>query len=244
LAVRPQSYHFAKFHKNPLIDLLYRERFRRILDMISLRARKNSSLRVALDLGFGSGHFSRVLCELRFPTIGLDVNKRFQVKEKSVTLNFILADILSLPFRKNSADLIVCASVLEHIRELDVVAKEIKDVLKKDAIFIAGYPVETRLFKFVWRLISPWSFRFIDQNQTYWRNPHTGKQECYWKNPYTHKQDYKTIRHALRTHFQILQKEKLPLNILPDSITYYECIKCRMKEDDKVLSADERRERA
>lgn len=196
--------------------------------MLDLKANNNSSIRIALDLGCGTGHFSRVL-SIGFTTIGLDVNRGFEVKGRSKTLGFIRADLSSLPFRNNSVDIIVCASVLEHILELDNLAQKIKDTLKKDGVFIAGYPVETKLFKFVWRMISPLSFRFIDQSQTYWCNPITGKQECYLASPHTHKQDYQSIRHVLTKHFKILQKEKIAFNILPDSLTYYECTKCGTK---------------
>jgi ubiquinone/menaquinone biosynthesis C-methylase UbiE len=172
--------------------------------------------------------FSRVL-SLQFTTIGLDVDKglKEEIQGKFRKLNFILADMHAMPLRSHSVDIVVCASVLEHCQNLEDSVRKIKDVLKKDGIFIAGYPVETKFFKFIWKRVSPWSFRFIDQSQTYWCNPYTGKQECYWESPLTHKQDYKTIRNVLRRHFKILQKEKLPLNILPNSITYYECIKMR-----------------
>lgn len=224
---RARFYQFAKQHENQLINFLYNERLRRILNMIYVEAKKNSSARIVLDIGCGGGYFSRVL-SLQFTTIGLDIDKGFkvQVQGKFKKLNFILADMSFSPFRSHSVDIVVCASVLEHSQNLEGLVKKIKDMLKRDGIFIAGYPVETKFFKFIWRLVSPWSFRFIDQSQTYWCNPHTGKQECYWKSPHTHKQDYQTIRNVLRRHFKVLQKEKLPFNIFPDSITYYECIKC------------------
>lgn len=211
----------------PLIIRLYNQRLRRILTLIELKTKQNSNAPVLLDLGCGGGNFSYALSS-RFTTIGLDVTKNFKIKKKPKGLDFVLADLSSLPFRKDSADIIISASVLEHIQKFDGVAKEIKDVLKKDAIFIAGYPVETRLFKFVWRLINPSAFRCIDQR--YWCDQHTDEQECYWESPHTHKKDYQTIRRELRTHFQVLQKEKLLFNTLPDLFTYYECVKMLNKK--------------
>lgn len=196
--------------------------------MIHFEAKKNPSARIVVDLGCGRGYFSRVL-SLQFTTIGLDIIKRRMVQcaRTSKKLNFVLGDISFLPFKSHSADIVVCTSVLEHLQNLDGVVKKIKDVLKRDGIFVAGYPVETKFFKFILRLVSPLSLRFVDQSQTYWCNPNTGKQECYWENPDTHKQDYQTIRHVLSRHFKVLHKEKLPFDIFPDSITYYECIKMR-----------------
>lgn len=197
--------------------------------MINFGADKKS---IVLDLGCDKGYFSRTL-SLQSITIGLDVNKRAIVEaqvqgrvNKLKGLHFIVADIPSLPFRSHSIDVVVCASVLEHIQDLDGVAKQMKDVLKKDGILVVGYPIETKFFKLIWRLVSPWSFKFIDQSQTFWYNPSTHKQECYWESPHTHKQDYQTIRDVLRKHFRIVRKRKLPFNVVFDSLSYYECIKC------------------
>ncbi len=229
MADREGFHQFHKFHKNPLIDLLYNERLRRILDMLNLGANKTS---IVLDIGCGKGYFSRVL-SLQSMTIGLDVSKRAiveaQVQErvnKSDRGHLIVADICSLPFRSHSIDAVVCASVLEHIANLEGATRQIKDVLREDGILVAGYPIETRFFKLIWRVISPWSYKFIDQSQTFWYNPSTHKQECYWESPSTHKQDYRTIREVLRKHFRIVERVKLPITKFLDSLSYYECLKC------------------
>jgi len=187
---------------------------------------------IVLDLGCGKGYFTRIL-SLQSTTIGLDVNKGAVIEakveggvEKLNQLHLIVADLLSLPFRSHSIDVVVCASVLEHIRDLDSALKQINDILKEDGIFVVGYPIETKFFKLIWRLVSPQNFKFIDQSQTIWYNPFTHKQECYWKSPFTHKQDYQTIRDALGKYFRILRKEKLPFTIFPDLFSYYECLKC------------------
>lgn len=51
---------FAGFDKNPLIDLLYNERLRRILYMINLGEDEKS---IVLDLGCSKGHFSHAHAE-------------------------------------------------------------------------------------------------------------------------------------------------------------------------------------
>jgi ubiquinone/menaquinone biosynthesis C-methylase UbiE len=197
--------------------------------MMNFEADKKS---IVLDLGCGEGYFARVL-SLQSITIALDVDKRAIVKaqvqageNKLDKLHFIVADVSSLPFRSHSINVVVCASVLEHIQDLDGVAKQIRDVLKEDGIFVSGYPIETKFFKLVWRLVSPRNFRCIDQNQTFWYNHYTHKHYCYWECPFTHKQDYQVIRGVLRKYFMILRKEKLPFDVLSDSLSYYECVKC------------------
>ena len=226
-------YQFEKSHTNQFISFLYNERQRRILNMIASEVKKNSRSCFVLDIGCGSGYFSGVL-SLQFTTVGLDADRKemnLDVQRKFKKLNFILADMRFMPFKSYSIDIIVCISVLEHCKDLEDQIRKIKDVLKKDAVFIAGYPIETKFFKSVWKRVSPLSFMFIDceraYSQPYWRNPSTGKLECYWESFHTHKQTYQKIRKVLGKNFKILHKEKLPFDILPDSLTYYECVKMR-----------------
>lgn len=233
LIQRARLYRFAKQHENPIINFLYDERLRRVMKLITPEVEKYSNACVLLDLGCGRGYLSRVL-SLQFKTIGIDVKKslkaHLKVQNGFKRLDFILGDIFSLPLRDRSVDFIVCLSVLEHLCDLDhLVKKEIKTRLKQNGILIAGYPIETKFFKFAWKLISPKNFAFIDQSQTYFTNPYTGKRECYWKNPSTHKQDYTKIRSVLKRHFAAVQREKLPFNAFPDSLAYYEIMKMRNK---------------
>lgn len=223
--LQTRFYEFEKHHNNRFINLLYNERLRRILRMLESEVDLNWKTCTVLDLGCSRGFFSKVI-SMKFRTIGIDSIKRFEFHGVS-NLDFVLADISSMPFKSQSIDIVVCASVLEHLLDLRGSILKIKHVLKKNGILIAGYPVETSLFKFVWRYVSPWSFRYIDQRQTYWVDPLTRKRECYWESSETHKQTYQEIRKVLNENFQVLEEEKLPFDKLPDSITYYECIKMR-----------------
>jgi len=147
LATHARLNQIVKFHKNPLVDLLYKERLRRILDLMGFGTQKKSIL---VDIGCGKGYFTRVLSSLSM-AIGIDIRKGAitAAKESSRKPHFIIADICFLPFRKHSIDAVVCASVLEHIKDLDSAAKQMKDVLKKHGLLLAGYPIETKLFKII-----------------------------------------------------------------------------------------------
>jgi SAM-dependent methyltransferase len=75
-------------------------------------------------------------------------------------------DILALPFEDDSLDLIIANHVLEHIRELPKALKELKRVLKPDALLIAQVPWARKLEKSsLSPLINRWSRAFWQRKQ-------------------------------------------------------------------------------
>jgi len=181
-----------------------------------------------LDIGCGNGSFSYVLSQNSL-VVGVDVQKYFikPPRKGRENVDFVVADINALPFKNHSFDMIHCASVLEHFVDLESVILNLKMLLKIPGILLAGYPVETILFRVIWRIINPIAFKFIDQTQIYFVYPGTHNVECYWNHPGTHKQTYRKIRQVLKKHFRLVEQVKLPFRFLPDLMTYYECLKLR-----------------
>lgn len=211
---------FPSQHARRFADYLDQMRLKRILHMTILRLDKEAAR--ALDVGCGNGALSQVLSQA-CQTVGVDVEKARLSKNRNENLDFLIGNIIDLPFNKGSFDLIVCASVLEHMLDLDLALTQLKRIMKTGGILIAGYPVETHFFKMLWRFASPREFKAIDQTQTFFVDPVTMKVEDYWKHPATHKQTYLTVREALNRHFRLIQRVKLPFRFLPDFAAYYEC---------------------
>jgi SAM-dependent methyltransferase len=172
-----------------------------------------------LDIGCSSGTLTRVLSR-KAPTVSADIDKNTLVwfKRHAKHLDLVCADLCNLPFRNDSVDIAVCASVLEHVENLEKATQQIRFVLKEDGILVAGYPIETTLLKAVIELIcretvSVWDPRKVMRNEDY--------RTC----PHTHKQKFPAIRDTLGRYFSILKKEKMPLTCLPDFLSIYECAK-------------------
>lgn len=70
-------------------------------EIISLNPRK------ILEVGVGSGFVSGYLKERNINVITLDIDKRLNP--------VIIGNVLNLPFKENSFDVIVCCEVLEHL---------------------------------------------------------------------------------------------------------------------------------
>jgi len=89
--------------------------------------------------------------------------------------------------------------------------------MKKDGILIAGYPIETSLFKALLRLFLPSGLVI--------RDPRIWGKEKFERSPETHKQSFTTIRDLLQKYFLKVQREKSFFTMLPDQISWYECVK-------------------
>ena len=172
-----------------------------------------------VDIGCSSGTLTRVL-SLKAPTVGLDVDKTTLVwlKKYSRNIELICADICHLPFRNDSVDIAVLSSVLEHAEDLEEAARQMRFVLKKDGMLVAGYPIETKLVKAIIELISMKTVNVWDARRVM-------NYGDYLACPHTHKQNFFTIRNTLRRYFSVVKKEKLPLTFLPDFLSIYECVR-------------------
>lgn len=78
---------------------------------------------------------------LTFKLVGIDVSARSietarrRAEAKSMTIDYVVGDIYSLPFDSDSIDAIICSDVLEHLFDLPAAFHSIARVLKPNAIF-------------------------------------------------------------------------------------------------------------
>ena len=192
---------------------------------------------IALDVGCASGYLTEYLASrLSGMAIGIDVTihnlRRGKMRvryEKSTArrnVGLICCDVDHLPFRKGSIDLVVCASLLEHVNDLNRVIKEIKNLMRENAILIAGYPIETSFFVAFLRIFLPTGLAI--------RDPRIMGKEEFERSPETHKQSFATIRSLLQKYFLTVKREKSFFTILPDTVSWCECTKMVMKSEPQL----------
>lgn len=93
---------------------------------------KNKKEALILDCGCGFGSFYNLTKDSN--TIYLDISLNL-LKKFNIKTNKICGDILNLPFKDKSFDLILCIDVLEHV-DYKKALSEIKRVLKNNGVCI------------------------------------------------------------------------------------------------------------
>jgi ubiquinone/menaquinone biosynthesis C-methylase UbiE len=204
-----------------LIHFLQNERLRRLTQMIDL---SSSEKWVGLDMGCGNGYLvQHVAPKLKKIMIGIDVCRDALIYAKKNAhlkglnnIEYINADLTHLPFKNDSIDLVVSSSVLEHINNLDEAINEIRCIISEKGSLFVGYPIETSLFMAFLKLFAPFGMTI--------RDPRILGLEEFERSPETHKQSFTAIRSLLQRYFLITQREKLFFTVMPDLLSWYECV--------------------
>ena len=86
------------------------------------RKLKKYKVKKVLDLGCGSGWLSIFISKYGFDVTGIDTAKpaidlgKTWAKEDNAQVNFLVGDLLNLPFKEGTFDAVICNSVLEHFK--------------------------------------------------------------------------------------------------------------------------------
>jgi 2-polyprenyl-3-methyl-5-hydroxy-6-metoxy-1,4-benzoquinol methylase len=109
---------------------IYVEKMKFIKDFLN-KLPKNCKI---LDVGCGEGLLVEEFSKKGYNIIGLDLNYSSKYVKKG--------NLLKMPFKDDSFDLILCLDVLEHLSVSDqpIALAEIKRVLKKNGRFILAIP--------------------------------------------------------------------------------------------------------
>lgn len=128
-----------------------RKRIEYVKKILSNYVNNNKNKKI-LDLGCGDGANLRWLANFSNDICGADYNfLRLSRAEKNMSkveipVKFFLIDIMSLPFKENSFDIIFFNHVIEHIQEDLKALRNIYKITKKGGLLIIGTPNEGALF--------------------------------------------------------------------------------------------------
>jgi SAM-dependent methyltransferase len=103
---------------------------------------------MAIDVGCGVGSNLDLLKSMGFRVIGIDseIYSLSFAKRCFTEVPFVNGNLINLPFKSTSVDLIIASDILEHLEEEIIGIKEIHRTLKRDGKAIFTVPA----FKFLW----------------------------------------------------------------------------------------------
>ena len=146
-------------------DTFRKEKLSNIKNSLSLE--KND---VLIDIGCGSGVQIKELGKTGYIlAIGIDVNLnaiRFARERSLPDTEFIIADSQYLPIKSSRADKIICAEVIEHIKNPQHLVNEIGRVLKKGGAVVITTPNDRSVWG-IYEFLSGYDWA----GKKLWRNP-------------------------------------------------------------------------
>ncbi len=105
---------------------------------------KASENSLVLEIGSGEGYGTSLLSRNVFKIIGLDVDPEIITKAskkyESERCVFRIYDGVTLPYDKNTFDMVVSFQVVEHVRDVPYYISEIHRVLKDNGTFVLTTP--------------------------------------------------------------------------------------------------------
>jgi uncharacterized protein (TIRG00374 family) len=138
-------------------DMLVQQYFQRRKTEVIRKALDVRPDHVVIDIGCGSGVQLKEISKTGYArAIGIDVNIhaiRFARKRSLPNTEFIIADAQYLPIKPSSADKIVCAEIIEHVKSPQYLVSEITRVLKHGGAVVITTPNDRSVwgvYEFLW----------------------------------------------------------------------------------------------
>ena len=140
------------YYYRPFVGFLYRARIEQAIALLS------PPYESILELGYGSGILLPTIASLGKTVSGIDMAADPQrvmsnVKKLGANVSLVQGDICDVSYPEECFDLVVAISVLEHIRNFELVIHRVFHILKPGGHFLVGIPRVDTLMKIAFPLI-------------------------------------------------------------------------------------------
>ena len=116
--------------------------FKRLFSELSKFLTKKTRNIKIIDLGCGTGNFTKKLSFFSNQIYGCDISRKSIERAKYLypKIKFSVQDVINLSFANNSFDVVIFSGVLHHFNNLYEPLKEAKRILKKDGLIFSFDP--------------------------------------------------------------------------------------------------------
>ena len=164
---------------------------------------------VIIDIGCGKGQLVEALAARYDESycLGIDIDDdiyyaRNEAKLKHYqNIQFVRADFMYLPLRRGCSQLIFCASVLEHLRNVQTPLREVSAILTTNGKFLVGVPTENRIYRI-------------------------GRKLARLPRPLDHFHNGEYLKTMVEREFSLIRVLKLPSRFLPKFFSLYLIMVC------------------
>jgi len=112
----------------------------RTYEYVRLFERYISGARIILDVGCGTGAFSKAVVSRERLVIALDIDGDALRRIENNYIEKVCADAQNLPFRDSSVDCALAISLLEHLESPERCVKELYRVLRRRGVAVVQLP--------------------------------------------------------------------------------------------------------
>jgi ubiquinone/menaquinone biosynthesis C-methylase UbiE len=143
----------SNYYYKPITGTVYRQRLKAAAQLLG-----DKKFGRLLEIGYGSGIFLPELSRHCSELYGVDIHSKVDLVQKTLEKERVAAqlsveDVRALEFADGMFDAVVCVSVLEHIRELDLAIGEIARVTNDSGIVVLGFPVRNVITNVFYRVV-------------------------------------------------------------------------------------------
>jgi SAM-dependent methyltransferase len=197
--VKPHYSELAYSSPNPIVRSSCWSRLRSMARMA-----QRTSATVILDIGCGKGQLLKLIADEQTGSscIGIDINRDIYLAKEEAKLEryqnvqFLRADCTYLPLRPECSQLAFCASVLEHLHNVQGALHEVSGVLAPGGKLVAGIPTEN------------WAYRL-------------GRKVARLRKPVDHYYRAEYLEGMLEREFTQHRVLKLPFRLIPRGLSLY-----------------------
>lgn len=202
---KPDSDDPLDYYYRPVTGTIYRTRLRYAVELLG-PARFGS----LLEVGTGSGILLPELSRHTERLVAIDIHPKLAevrdyLEKERVRAEVIEGSLFEMPFKDAEFDALLCASVLEHLTELDGALNEFARVVKPGGTVVLGFPVRNIV------------------TDAFYRLAHFNPRDI-------HPSSHRDIEAAIKRcpDLELASKSTLP-GLVPLDLSLYEVCRCRRK---------------